>query len=98
MNVADVNQQDWDRRSLSSPLKVEFAGTRPSMHDWDARTTLEAKLPVGSSGRGDSSAHRWRYHMQSQYRRPREAVNSDLTAAIEARAERHNERVSPPQD
>ncbi|POM72167.1 Reverse transcriptase [Phytophthora palmivora] len=37
----------------------------------------------------------WRYHIQSQYRRAREAVNEKLREAIRARADQHNANIRP---
>ncbi|OWZ02832.1 reverse transcriptase [Phytophthora megakarya] len=102
MYVSDVNQQDWDDYAERLTFALNTAQDRVRgdtsfylVHGWDARSTLEATLPIGSTRRKDSDARRWRYRLQSQYRRAREVVNNDLRKAIEARAAQHNDRVRP---
>ncbi|OWY96405.1 reverse transcriptase [Phytophthora megakarya] len=65
------------------------------VHGWDPRSTLEAVVSVGSTRRRDCDARRWRYHIQGQYRRAREAGNESLPDAIKSRADQHNENVRP---
>ncbi|OWZ05761.1 LOW QUALITY PROTEIN: reverse transcriptase [Phytophthora megakarya] len=102
MYVADVNQQDWDgyAERLTFALNTAHDRVRGEMsfflvHGWDPRSTLEAVVSVESTRRRDGDARRWRYHIQGQYRRAREAVNENLREAIKSRADQHNENVRP---
>ncbi|OWZ10236.1 LOW QUALITY PROTEIN: reverse transcriptase [Phytophthora megakarya] len=79
MYISDVNQQDWDDYAERLTFALNTAQDRVRgdtsfylVHGWDARSTLEATLPIGSTRRKDSDARRWRYRLQSQYRRARE--------------------------
>ncbi|OWY95524.1 reverse transcriptase [Phytophthora megakarya] len=79
-------------RTVQTPtraLKIE------GIHGWDPRSTFEAVVSVGSTRRRDCDARRWRYHIQGQYRRAREAVNENLRDAFKSRADQHNENVRP---
>ncbi|OWY91453.1 reverse transcriptase [Phytophthora megakarya] len=85
MYVADVNQQDWDDYAEELTFALNTAHDRVRgetsfflVHGWDPRSTLEAVVSVGSTRRRDCDARRWRYHIQGQYRRAREAVNENL--------------------
>ncbi|ETI46709.1 hypothetical protein F443_08937, partial [Phytophthora nicotianae P1569] len=60
----------------------------------DARSTLEATLPLGNTQRRDMKPRRWRYNVQRQYQQARKLVNKALHAAIEGRADQHNEDAS----
>jgi hypothetical protein len=102
MYVADVNQQDWDEYAERLTFALNTARDRVRddtpfylIHGWDPRSTLEAALPVGSTRRRDRNPRRWRYHIQTHYRRARAEVNERLREAIQARAEAHNEDVRP---
>ncbi|KAL4109209.1 hypothetical protein PRIC1_000912 [Phytophthora ramorum] len=79
MYVADVNQQNWDEYAERLTIAINTAQDRVRgdtpfylIHGWDPRSTLEAALPVRSTRRRDRESRRWRFHMQSQYRRARE--------------------------
>ncbi|OWY96428.1 reverse transcriptase, partial [Phytophthora megakarya] len=94
MYVADVNQKDWDDYAERLTFALNTAHDRVRgetsfflVHGWDPRSTLEAVVSVGSTRRRDCDARRWRYHIQGQYRRAREAVKS--------RADQHNDNVRP---
>uniref|UniRef100_H3H4N6 Chromo domain-containing protein n=1 Tax=Phytophthora ramorum TaxID=164328 RepID=H3H4N6_PHYRM len=100
MYVADVNQQDWDEYAERLTFALNTAQDRVRgdtpfylIHGWDPRSTLEAALPVGSTRRRDHESRRWRFHMQSQYRRAREQVNEWLREAIQSQADEHNQNV-----
>ncbi|OWY91604.1 LOW QUALITY PROTEIN: reverse transcriptase, partial [Phytophthora megakarya] len=86
MYVADVNQQDWDDYAERLTFALNTAHDRVRgetsfflVHGWDPRSTLEAVVSVGSTRRRDCDARRWRYHIQGQYRRAREAVKREPT-------------------
>uniref|UniRef100_A0AAV1VIB7 Chromo domain-containing protein n=1 Tax=Peronospora matthiolae TaxID=2874970 RepID=A0AAV1VIB7_9STRA len=49
----------------------------------------------GNTGTRDRDPKRWRYKIQRQYQRARSAVNDRLQAAIQERADRHNEDLEP---
>ncbi|OWY90584.1 reverse transcriptase [Phytophthora megakarya] len=100
--VADVNQQDLDdyAERLMFALNTAHDQVRGEtsfflVHGWYPRSTLEAVVSVGSTRRRDCDARRWRYHIQGQYRRAREAVNENLRDAIKSRTDQHNENVRP---
>uniref|UniRef100_H3H490 Uncharacterized protein n=1 Tax=Phytophthora ramorum TaxID=164328 RepID=H3H490_PHYRM len=100
MYVADVNQQDWDEYAERLTFAINTAHDRVRgdtpfylIHGWDPRSTLEAALPVGSTRRRDREPKRWRFHMQSQYRRATEQVNERLREAIQSRDDEHNQNV-----
>ncbi|ETL24218.1 hypothetical protein L916_21769 [Phytophthora nicotianae] len=58
---------------------------------WDARSTLEAIIPLGSTRRWDVEP-RWRkYKVQRQYQQARKLVNEALHDTIEGRAKQYNE-------
>ncbi|OWZ19123.1 reverse transcriptase [Phytophthora megakarya] len=66
MYVSDVNQQDWDDYAEHLTFALNTAQDRVQkdtsfyrVHGWDARSTLEATLLIGSTRRKDSDAHRW---------------------------------------
>ncbi|OWY96986.1 reverse transcriptase [Phytophthora megakarya] len=91
MYVADVNQQDWDDHAewLTFALKTVHDRVRGEtsfffVHGWDPRSTLEAVVSVGSTRRRDCDTRRWRYHIQGQYRRAREAGYDQPTWVDEA--------------
>ncbi|OWZ00296.1 LOW QUALITY PROTEIN: reverse transcriptase [Phytophthora megakarya] len=101
MYASDVNQQNWDDYAERLTFALNTAQDRVRgdtslylVHGWDARSMLEATLSIGSTRWKDGDASRWRYRLQSQYRRAREVVNSDLRKAIEARAAQHNDQAS----
>uniref|UniRef100_H3H554 Uncharacterized protein n=1 Tax=Phytophthora ramorum TaxID=164328 RepID=H3H554_PHYRM len=102
MYVADTNQQDWDEYAERLTFAINTAHDRVRgdtpfyfVHGWDPRSTLEASLPLGSTRRCDHEPRRWRYHIQQQYQRARKEVNERVKAAIQARADQHNEGVRP---
>lgn len=102
MYVSDVNQQDWDEYAERLTFALNTAQDRVRgdtpfylIHGWDPRSTLEATLPLGSTRRRDCQPRRWRYHIQRQYQRAREAVNVRLKEAIQTRADLHNEGCEP---
>ncbi|ETP13658.1 hypothetical protein F441_11254 [Phytophthora nicotianae CJ01A1] len=71
---------EWDRDSV--PLWLQ---------GWDARSTLEAIIPLGSTRRWDVEP-RWRkYKVQRQYQQARKLVNEALHDTIEGRAKQYNE-------
>ncbi|KAG3077735.1 hypothetical protein PI124_g20027 [Phytophthora idaei] len=95
MYVADMNQKDWDEYAnrLTFALNTAHDRTRGDTpfylaHGWDARSTLKASLPLGSTRRRDCEPRQWRYIIQRQYRQAREQVNEALRAAIEERVEK----------
>uniref|UniRef100_M4BPC1 Uncharacterized protein n=1 Tax=Hyaloperonospora arabidopsidis (strain Emoy2) TaxID=559515 RepID=M4BPC1_HYAAE len=63
------------------------------VHGWDARSTLEATLPIVNVRRQDSEPRRWRYRIQSQYQRAREQVDEKLQEASQMRVKLQNEGV-----
>ena len=98
MYVSDVNQQDWDEYAERLTFALNTAQDRVRgdtpfhlIHGWDPRSTLEATLPLGSTRRRYCQPRRWRYHIQRQYQRAREAVNVRLKDAIQTGADLHNE-------
>ncbi|ETP27877.1 hypothetical protein F442_22840 [Phytophthora nicotianae P10297] len=98
MYVADLNQKDWDEYAerLTFALNTAYDRIRGGtpfylVHGWDARSTLEAILPLGSTQRRDVEPRRWRYNVQRQYQQARKLVNEVLHDAIEGRAEQFNE-------
>uniref|UniRef100_A0AAV1VKH6 Chromo domain-containing protein n=1 Tax=Peronospora matthiolae TaxID=2874970 RepID=A0AAV1VKH6_9STRA len=102
MYVAEVDQRDWDEYAERLTFAINTAqdrirGDTPFylIHGWDPRSTLEATLPVGNTGTRDRDPKRWRYKIQRQYLRARSAVNDRLQAAIQERADRHNEDLEP---
>uniref|UniRef100_A0AAV1VNM2 Reverse transcriptase n=1 Tax=Peronospora matthiolae TaxID=2874970 RepID=A0AAV1VNM2_9STRA len=102
MYVAEVDQRDWDEYAERLTFAINTAqdrirGDTPFylIHGWDPRSTLEATLPVGNTGTRDRDPKRWRYKIQRQYQRARSAVNDRLQAAIQERADRHNEDLEP---
>ncbi|ETP50894.1 hypothetical protein F442_03890 [Phytophthora nicotianae P10297] len=101
MFVADINQKDWDEYAerLTFALNTAYDRIRGEtqfclVHGWDARSTLEATLPLGSTRRRDVEPRRWRFSVQRQYQQARKLVNEALHGAIEGRAEQYNEDVS----
>jgi hypothetical protein len=102
MYVADVNQKDWDEYAKGLTFALNTAQDRVRgdtpfylAHGWDARSTLEASLPLGSTRRRDREPRRWRYHVQGHYKQAREQVNERLREAIRERADSHNEDLRP---
>ncbi|ETL86969.1 hypothetical protein L917_13711, partial [Phytophthora nicotianae] len=102
MYVADINQKDWDEYAerLTFALNRTYDRVRGEtpfylVHGWDARSTLEATLPLGSTRSRDVEPRRWRCNVQRQYQQARKLVNEALRDTIEGRADRHNEDVSP---
>ncbi|KAG2842821.1 hypothetical protein PC129_g4803 [Phytophthora cactorum] len=98
MYVADVNQMNWDEYTDRLTLARNTAhhrirGDTPfyAVHVWDARSTLEASIPMGSTRRRDFEPRRWRYSIQRQYQQAREQINEALRAAIGKQSDRHNE-------
>ncbi|OWZ01042.1 LOW QUALITY PROTEIN: reverse transcriptase, partial [Phytophthora megakarya] len=100
MYVRDPDQKDWDEYAERLTFAINTAhdrirGDTPHylVHGCDSRSTLEATLPVGCTGRRDRDARRWRYRVQRYYQRSREQVNARLKEVIADRADRHNEDV-----
>ena len=96
MYVTHTNQKDWDEYAewltfVINTSKDRMRGDTPFylIHAWDARSTLEATLPLGSTKRRDREPRRWRYHIQRQYQRARKVVNDRLRIVIEDRADLH---------
>ncbi|CAI5725183.1 unnamed protein product [Peronospora effusa] len=101
MYVSEVDQKDWDAYAERLTFALNTAQDRVRketpfylVHGWDARSTLEANIPLGSTRRRDGDPRRWRYGVQRQYRRAREQVNDLLRSAMVSRAEIHNEEVA----
>ena len=100
MYVSDVDQKDWDAYAERLKCSLSTAHERVRQetpfylaHGWDARTTLEATLTLGSTKRRECEPRRWRYGIQRHYRRAREQVNEFLISAMEGRAQAHNENA-----
>ncbi|ETL36657.1 hypothetical protein L916_11408 [Phytophthora nicotianae] len=94
MYFADLNQKDWYEYAerLTFALNTAYDGIRGKttfylVHGWDARSTLEATLPLGSTRRRDMEPRRWRFSVQRQYQQAHKLVNEALRDAIEGRAE-----------
>ncbi|KAE9295596.1 hypothetical protein PR003_g23975 [Phytophthora rubi] len=71
MYVQELDQRDWDEYAERLTFAINTAqdrirGETPFylVHGWDARCTLEATLPVGSTARRDREPRRWRYQIQ----------------------------------
>jgi hypothetical protein len=101
MYVADVNQKDWDEYAERLTFALNTAQDRVRgdtpfylAHGWDARSTLEAPLPLGSTRRRDREPRCWRYHVQGHYKRVQEQVDERLRETIRDRADRHNDDVT----
>ncbi|CAI5725615.1 unnamed protein product [Peronospora destructor] len=99
--VSEVDQRDWDAYAERLTFALNTAQDRVRqetpfylVHGWDARSTLEATIPLGSTKRLECEPRRWRYGVQRQYRRARERVNERLRSAMEGRVQPHNEDVS----
>ncbi|OWZ05113.1 LOW QUALITY PROTEIN: reverse transcriptase [Phytophthora megakarya] len=91
--VVDVNQHDWDDYAKRLTLALNTVHDRVwgetsffLVHGWDPRSSLEAVV---------CDARRWRYHIQGEYRRAREAVNENPREAIKSGVDQHNENVRP---
>ena len=102
MYMADVNQQDWDEYAKRLTFAINSAqdrirGDTPFylIHGWSPRSTLEATLSARNTGTQDRDPKRWKYKIQTQYQRARSAVNDDLRAAFQERADRHNDDMEP---
>ena len=100
MYVSEVDQGDWDAYAERLTFALNTAQDRVRketpfylVHGWDARSTLEATIPLSSTKRRECEPRRWRYGVQRQYRRAREQVNELLRSAMEGRAQIHNEDV-----
>ena len=100
MYVSDVGQQDWDEYAERLTFALNTAQDRVRketpfyfVHGWDAKTTLEATLPVVNTRTKGSGARGWRYHIQSHYQRTREQVNEHLRSASQARVLAHYKQV-----
>ncbi|POM75656.1 LOW QUALITY PROTEIN: Reverse transcriptase [Phytophthora palmivora] len=100
MYVEDIDERDWDKYAERLTFALNTAQDRVRgdtpfflLHGWDPRSTLEAMIPLGSTRRRDLNP--WRYRIQKQYQQAREQVNEKLRYAIQERADRHNETVSP---
>ncbi|CAH0474369.1 unnamed protein product [Peronospora belbahrii] len=98
MYVSDVGQQDWDEYAERLTFAMKTAQDRVRketpfylVRGWDARTTLEATLPVLNTRRRGSGPRRWRYYIQQHYQRTRAQVNENLRAARRDRILAHNE-------
>ncbi|KAE9351975.1 hypothetical protein PR003_g4612, partial [Phytophthora rubi] len=102
MYVQELDQRDWDEYADRLTFAINTAqdrirGETPFylVHGWDARSTLEATLPVGSTARRDREPRRWRYQIQRYYQQARSQVSERIREAISDRATRHNEEVQP---
>ena len=100
MYVSDVAQQDWDEYAERLTFALNTAHDRVRketpfylVHGWDAKSTLEATLPVVNTRHRGAGARRWRYRLQPHYQRAREQVNEYLRSASQARVLTHNEQV-----
>ncbi|ETI53999.1 hypothetical protein F443_03141 [Phytophthora nicotianae P1569] len=96
-----AERMDWDEYAERLTFALNTAHDRIRgetsfylVHGWDARSTLEATLPLGSTRRRDVEPRRWRFSVQRQYQQARKLVNEALHDAIEGRAEQYNEDVS----
>ncbi|KAE8965360.1 hypothetical protein PR002_g28698 [Phytophthora rubi] len=74
MYVQELDQRDRDEYAERLTFAINTAqdrirGETPFylVHGWDARSTLEATLPVGSTARRDQEPRRWRYQIQRYY-------------------------------
>ncbi|KAG2937653.1 hypothetical protein PC117_g11603 [Phytophthora cactorum] len=61
----------WDEYVERLMIALNTAHDRPRgdtpfylAHGWDARSTLEPSLPLGSTWRGDCEPRRWRYSIK----------------------------------
>ncbi|KAE8879139.1 hypothetical protein PF003_g36705 [Phytophthora fragariae] len=102
MYVQELDQRDWDEYAERLTFAINTAQDRIRgetsfylVHGWDARSTLEATLPVGSTARRDREPRRWRYQIQRYYQQARSQVGERIREAISDRATRHNEEVRP---
>ncbi|KAE8980248.1 hypothetical protein PR002_g24183 [Phytophthora rubi] len=102
MYVQELDQRDWDEYAERLTFAINTAqdrirGETPFylVHGWDARSTLEATLPVGSTARRDREPRRWRYQIQRYYQQARSQVGERIREAISERATRHNEKIQP---
>ncbi|KAG3129426.1 hypothetical protein PI126_g20977 [Phytophthora idaei] len=100
--VQDRDQKDWDEYAERLTFAINTAQDRIRggtpfylVHGWDARSTLEASIPVGSTKWRDRDPSRWRYQIQRHYQQARSQVNQLLREAIADRADRHNGDVQP---
>nr|KAE8920668.1 hypothetical protein PF009_g29042 [Phytophthora fragariae] len=98
MYVQELDQRDWDEYAERLTFAINTAqdrirGETPFylVHGWDARSTLEATLPVGSTARRDREPRRWRYQIQRYYQQARSQVSERIREAISDRATRHEE-------
>ncbi|ETO58389.1 hypothetical protein F444_23234 [Phytophthora nicotianae P1976] len=99
--VANINQKDWDEYAerLTFALNTAYDRIRGEtpfylVHGWDARSTLEATLPLGITRHRDVEPRRWRFNVQRQYQQARKLANEALRDAIEGSVDQHNEDVS----
>ncbi|ETN15080.1 hypothetical protein PPTG_22070 [Phytophthora nicotianae INRA-310] len=74
MYGADLNQKDWDEyvERLTFALNTTYDRVRGEtpfylVHGWDARSTLEATLPLGSTPHQNVEPRRWRHNVQRQF-------------------------------
>ncbi|KAE8877829.1 hypothetical protein PF003_g38168 [Phytophthora fragariae] len=102
MYVQELDQRDWDEYAERLTFAISTAQDRVRgetpfylVHGWDARSTLEATLPVGSTARRDREPRRWRYQIQRYYQQARAQAGERIREAISDRATRHNEEVRP---
>ncbi|KAE8969358.1 hypothetical protein PF011_g26837 [Phytophthora fragariae] len=102
MYVQELDQRDWDEYAERLTFAINTAqdrirGETPFylVHGWDARSTLEATLPVGRTARRDREPRRWRYQIQRYYQQARSQVSERIREAISDRATRHNKEVQP---
>ena len=87
--IAEVGKRDWDEYADRLTFAINTAQDRVRKEEsfylvpgWDARSTLEASLPIVSVQRQNSEPRRWRYRIQSQYQRTREQVNENCEMRV----------------
>ncbi|ETO68001.1 hypothetical protein F444_15133 [Phytophthora nicotianae P1976] len=81
-------------KDLTTALGIHACSPFYLVHGWDARSTLEATLSLGSTRCRDMEPRQRRYNVQQQYQQTHKLVNEALRDAIEGRADQHNEDVS----